>query len=103
MFSSSVRRAVAQPSPFVSAVANVSAPRMVCTQTLAVKQRRYSSSKPSSPADGRGAVVPVVAVKAEAKKGKKEGKKAKKGGLPSVPSTGHLQVKGMCISARVVL
>ena len=100
MFSSSVRRAVyAQPSPFVSAIANVSAPRAVCTQTLAVKQRRYSSSKPSSPADGqRGVAVPVVQVKAgESKKGKKAQKKKGTEGLPSVPSTGHLQVKGMPI------
>lgn len=108
MFVSSVRRAVyaAQPSPFISAI-SASAPRAVSTQTLALRQRRYSSSKPSSPADGPKGVADVPApaqVKADgAKKKAKAQRKAKdntiKGredvqGLPSVPSTGHLQAKG---------
>lgn len=108
MFTSSVRRVVyaAQPSPFVSAI-SASAPRAVSTQTLALRQRRYSSSKPSSPADGPNGVANIPApaqVKADGTKKKaKSQRKAKdntiKGreaeeGLPSVPSTGHLQVKG---------
>ena len=106
MFTSSVRRAVyaAQPAPFVSAI-SASAPRAVSTQALALRQRRYSSSKPSSPADGaNGVAIPAPAMKSDgAKKKTKAQRKAKdntvKGreaieGLPSVPSTGHLQVKG---------
>ena len=106
MFTSSVRRAVyaAQPAPFVSAI-SASAPRAASTQALALRQRRYSSSKPSSPADGPKGVADVPApapVKADgAKKKAKAQRKAKDTkdveyvkGLPSVPSTGHLQVKG---------
>lgn len=108
MFTSSVRRAVyaAQPSLFVSAV-SASAPRAVSTQTLALRQRRYSSSKPSNPADGPNGVANIpepAQVKADgAKKKAKAQRKAKDSTLkareaveelPSVPSTGHLQVKG---------
>ncbi len=103
MFTSSLRRAVtaAQPTPFVSALANA-APRAVCTQVLATQlARRFSSSKPSSPADGTNGTIAVPIVKADGSKKKAKAQRKTKDtaaediqGLPSVPSTGHLQVKG---------
>lgn len=118
MFTSSVRRAAlaAQPSPLVASLAT-SAPRAVSTQSLSCRplQRRYSSSKPSNPADGPKGVpdnvsaAPAAQADAPAKKSKtSRARKAKdvaasctvKGrdetmqNLPSVPSTGHLQIKG---------
>jgi hypothetical protein len=107
MFSNSVRRAALAVKP-TSAIVS-SAPRAVSTQALSCRplQRRYSSSKPSSPADGSKPVVDVAATpRTENGKSKKQRRKAKDAApksdltsnLPSVPSTGHLQGKGTSLA-----
>jgi hypothetical protein len=121
MFTSSVRRAAfaVQPSPIVASI-SAAVPRAAASQTLSCRstQRRYSSSKPSNADGPKGVVsgspsVPAPAARAEAKKAKGKGAKKAKDvverctvkardeafqKLPSVPSTAHVQGKGMSIS-----
>ncbi|KFY64240.1 hypothetical protein V496_03386 [Pseudogymnoascus sp. VKM F-4515 (FW-2607)] len=121
MFTSSVRRAAfaAQPSPIAASLAT-SVPRAVSTQSLSCRplQRRYSSSKPSSPADGSKGVaegsVPAAPAQTRSEGAKKKTQRTRKAkgaaahtvkgrdeafdNLPSVPSTHHLQVKDIAAS-----
>ncbi|PVH76367.1 hypothetical protein DL98DRAFT_465051 [Cadophora sp. DSE1049] len=108
MISSSVRRAafMAPQIPIVSSFYLSSiAPRTATTssQLFSYRQRRYSSSKPSSPADGSSGINEIAAAPGKSKskadgKGKKKGKdsaanKARDEStryLPSVPSTQHI-------------
>ena len=119
MFTSSVRRAAlaVQPSPIAASVATTLT-RAVSTQGLPYRpsQRRYSSSKPSNPADGSKGVaegsVPATPAQAQSEGPKKKSQRSRKAkgaasshtvkgrdeamqNLPSVPSTHHLQVKGL--------
>ncbi|TVY28299.1 hypothetical protein LHYA1_G003687 [Lachnellula hyalina] len=114
MFSSSVRRvaSTATPIPTVSSFSN-SAQRAVAAQALSYRshQRRYSSSKPSSPADGSKGVTHGQGEAAAAAPARPEGeKKASRASkkkskdlalsgkgrdeslrnLPCVPSTHHI-------------
>lgn len=114
MFSSSVRRAAltTPPAPIVSSL-STAAPRAAASQTLSYQchQRRYSSSKPSSPADGsKGSAEAVPAAPSQARPdGEKKSSRASKRkakdddpsssmkgrhesmqNLPSVPSTQHI-------------
>ncbi|OBT56548.1 hypothetical protein VE04_04412 [Pseudogymnoascus sp. 24MN13] len=108
MFTSSVRRAAfaAQPSPIAASLAT-SVPRAVSTQSLSCRplQRRYSSSKPSSPADGSKGVAegpgpaPPAQTRSEgAKKKTQRTRTASDAPLTPVPSTHHLQVKDIAAS-----
>ena len=114
MFSSSVRRVAlsAPPSPIVSSFSSTAAPRAAVSLSTRGHQRRFSSSKPSSPADGSNGIAEGQTVPAAPAKARPEGeaksrsikKKAKdvatkstvKGRdesmlhLPSVPSTQHI-------------
>ncbi len=123
MLSSSAWRAAlsAQPSPVIVCVAS-SVPRTVATQALSYRrshQRRCSSSKPSSPADGskritEGQSVPAAPAqtrtdgekKAAARSSRRKPKDVAASctmktrdetmqNLPSVPSTHHIKGKGM--------
>ena len=116
MFSYSVRRAAltAPQTPIASSITGT-APRAAASQALSYRshQRRLSSSKPSSPANGskgvtQGEEVPATPAQARAdseKKAPRTGKrKAKEAvanntvkgrdgamqNLPSVPSTQHI-------------
>jgi hypothetical protein len=119
MFSSSVRRAAstAPPIPTASSFSN-SAHRVAASQALSYRshQRRHSSSKPSSPADGskgvtdgqgvaaaaaharpkdektKGEKKPAQSSKKKAKDGASSGKGKDKSiqNLPCVPSTHHI-------------
>ncbi|TVY15276.1 hypothetical protein LARI1_G008521 [Lachnellula arida] len=114
MFSSSVRRvaSTAPPIPTASSFSN-STQRVVAAQALSYRshQRRYSSSKPSSPADGSKRVTDGQGVAAAAAHARPEGEKKSsraskkktkdsassgKGrdesiqNLPCVPSTHHI-------------
>ena len=114
MFSSSVRR-VASTAPPISTASSFSnsAQRAAASQALSYRshQRRYSSSKPSSPADGSKGVTDGQGVAAAAahappegeKKSTRSSKKKTKDGassgkgrdesiqnLPCVPSTHHI-------------
>jgi hypothetical protein len=105
MLPSSVRRVVstAPSSPVVASLAS-SAPRAAASVFgRAYKpnghQRRYSSSKPSSPDDGSRdfAARPSVPASGGSKAtGEKRKRKAKDAGpqLPSVPSTRHIKDEG---------
>ncbi|KAH7319228.1 hypothetical protein BKA65DRAFT_514046, partial [Rhexocercosporidium sp. MPI-PUGE-AT-0058] len=116
MFSSSVRRAAftAPPTPIASSfhlstIAPQTARKAASSQAFSYRQRRYSSSKPSSPADGSSGINEIAATPGKSKnkndgekKGKKKGKdnaaanSSAKGRdesmrhLPSVPSTQHI-------------
>ena len=120
MFSSSVRRVAftAPQTPLAPSLAS-SAPRAIATHGLSYRchQRRLSSSKPSSPADGskgvsEGEAVPThtQARPAGEKKSSRTGKRKAKDGatnltakgrdkafetLPSVPSTQHIAPQRM--------
>jgi hypothetical protein len=125
MFSSSARRAAltAPQTPIASSLTCI-APRTAATQALSYHshQRRLSSSKPSSPADGskgvaNGEEVPRALAQArpdEEKKSSRTGKrkakdvvpnaKARNGAfqnLPSVPSTQHIAPTRKLISICV--
>jgi hypothetical protein len=116
MFSSSVRRAAltAPQTPIASSLASP-APRAAAAQALSYRchQRRFSSSKPSSPADGskgvtQGEEVPATPAQARPDGEKKSSRTGKRKGkdvvanntvkgrdsamqnLPSVPSTQHI-------------
>ncbi|RDL33212.1 Uncharacterized protein BP5553_08651 [Venustampulla echinocandica] len=111
MFSSSVWR-VASTAPSIPTALS-SAPRAAASQILSYRnhQRRYSSSKPPSPADGSngvadGRAVPAAPAQARpdgGKKGSRSSRKKTRDGavgakgkeealhnLPSVPSTQHI-------------
>jgi len=110
MFSSSVRRAAftAPQTPIASSFHLSSiAPRTataVSSQVFSYRQRRYSSSKPSSPADGSSGINEITAAPGKSKskadgKGKKKAKDSAAANkardestryLPSVPSTQHI-------------
>ncbi|KAK2625700.1 hypothetical protein QTJ16_005012 [Diplocarpon rosae] len=108
MFSSSVRRvAFAAPQKPIAASLCLSntAPRTASSQVFPYRSRRYSSSKPSSPADGSSGINELSAAPAKSKSKTQGKKKAAKdvatnaGGkgrdetmlhLPSVPSTQHI-------------
>jgi len=126
MFSSSVRRAAlsAPPVPILSPLSSA-APRVAASHSLTYRchQRRYSSSKPSSPANGpkgisEGQTVPATPSQSGSDGEKKTStrtsrRKAKdvaasctvKGrdetmqNLPSVPSTNHIAPNQICASA----
>lgn len=95
--------ATAPASPVVSSLAS-STPRAAATAaySLAVKpighQRRYSSSKPSSPDDGSRDFTARPSVPATKPAGEKRKRKAKETPalppLPSVPSTRHIKDEG---------
>jgi hypothetical protein len=104
MLPSSVRRVVAAApqSPAVSSLA-ASVPRAAAAYNLPCKrngfsQRRYSSSKPSSPDDGSRdfAPRPVPASRAKSDKAKGQAKEAAPQ-PPSVPSTRHIGDEGLFI------
>jgi hypothetical protein len=120
MFSSSVRRvAFTAPQTPLTPSLTSSAPRAVATHSLSYRchQRRLSSSKPSSPADGskgvaEGEAVPThtqarpASEKKSSRTGKRKAKEsasnyaAKDGdkafqSLPSVPSTQHIAPQRM--------
>ena len=119
MLPSSVRRVVstAPSSPVVASLAS-STPRAaaaaaaVAAYSRAYKpnghQRRYSSSKPSSPDDGSRDFAPRPAVPASGSSkstGEKRKRKAKDASvapqLPSVPSTRHIKDEGRLLRVCV--
>ncbi|KAK0632446.1 hypothetical protein B0T14DRAFT_560136 [Immersiella caudata] len=114
MLPSSVRRVVstAPSSPVVSSLTS-SAPRAAASVFgRAYKpnghQRRYSSSKPSSPDGGSRdfAARPTVPASGNSKTtGEKRKRKAKDAApqLPSVPSTRHIKDEGLALSAFFAL
>lgn len=106
MLNSSVRRVVAAAAPQSPAASSVTSavPRAAVAYSLpyrpaGVHQRRYSSSKPSSPDDGSRDYTSRPSVPAEESKttGEKRKRKAKEPvpQLPSVPSTRHIKNEGM--------
>ncbi|KAK4177732.1 hypothetical protein QBC36DRAFT_326334 [Triangularia setosa] len=107
----SVRRAVAtaapqSPATVVSSLA-ASAPT-VAFKANGLHQRRYSSSKPSSPDDGTRdfAARPSVPASGNSKTtGEKRKRKAKDAGpqLPSVPSTKHIKDEALALSTFFAL
>jgi len=124
MFSSSVRRvAFTAPQTPLTPSLTSSAPRAIATHSLSYRchQRRLSSSKPSSPADGskgvaEGEAVPThtqarpASEKKSSRTGKRKAKEsasnyaAKDGdkafqSLPSVPSTQHIAPQQIYASA----
>ncbi|KAH8813212.1 hypothetical protein F5884DRAFT_787748 [Xylogone sp. PMI_703] len=123
MFSSSVRRvAISAPSTPVTTSITSSAPRATTSRALKYRhQRRYSSSKPSSPPDGSKGVTGGQDVAAAPAQRPESGKKSGRTGrrktkeesagyasrvkdetlhnLPSVPSTQHIAPNQICASA----
>ncbi|KAH8597644.1 hypothetical protein B0O99DRAFT_81259 [Bisporella sp. PMI_857] len=126
MFSTSVRRvgAIVPQTPIISSLANT-APRAGASQVFSYRshQRRFSSSKPSNPADGSkgvaaGQAVPAAPTQAtlEAENGKKAQKTGKTKAknvsakrtlkardknmqnIPSVPSTHHIKPTQIAVS-----
>lgn len=106
MINSSVRRAVATASQQTPVFATLStAPRATVALSSRCHQRRYSSSKPSSPDNGSkdiaaGQSVPAAAKPSDSKaSGEKRKRKAKDASelakrLPVVASTSHLSPEG---------
>ncbi|KAK0123130.1 hypothetical protein ONS96_010134 [Cadophora gregata f. sp. sojae] len=108
MFSSSVRRVAftAPQTPIASSfhVSSIAPRTAASSQVFTYRQRRYSSSKPSSPADGSSGINEIAAAPGKSKskadgKGKKKGKNTAAANktrdestrhLPSVPSTQHI-------------
>ena len=135
MFSSTVRRAASSaPQTSIANSLSSATPRAIVSQALSYRcnQRRFSSSKPSSPADGskgvaEGQAVPAAPAKARSKakaskprsdgEQKSQTKKAKdiaasatvKGRdesmlhLPSVPSTQHVTPLRKFVLCRFLL
>ncbi|KAL2255414.1 hypothetical protein VTK26DRAFT_3424 [Humicola hyalothermophila] len=112
MIPSSVRRVVAESPAVVSSLAS-SAPRAAISLGLQCRptglhQRRYSSSKPSSPDDGSRDFAPRPAVpasrgsKTPGQKGKNQPKEAAPQ-PPSVPSTRHIGDEGLALSTFFAL
>ncbi|KAK4648029.1 uncharacterized protein QC761_106510 [Podospora bellae-mahoneyi] len=107
----SVRRAVASAAPQspVTVVSSLtaSAPK-AAYKANGLHQRRYSSSKPSSPDDGARdfAARPSVPASGNSKTtGEKRKRKAKDAGpqLPSVPSTKHIKDEALALSTFFAL
>ncbi|KAK4194870.1 hypothetical protein QBC40DRAFT_290013 [Triangularia verruculosa] len=107
----SVRRVVASAAPQSPATAvsslAASAPKSAYRAT-GLHQRRYSSSKPSSPDDGTRdfAARPSVPASGNSKTtGEKRKRKAKDAGpqLPSVPSTKHIKDEALALSTFFAL
>ncbi|KAL2271317.1 hypothetical protein VTJ83DRAFT_688 [Remersonia thermophila] len=104
----SVRRVVAAAAPSSPAVSSLasSAPRAaaysVGLRKTGLHQRRYSSSKPSSPDDGSRDFAPRPV---PASRGSKSEKKAKAPvpQPPSVPSTRHIGDEGLALSTFFAL
>jgi len=115
MFPSSVRRAVAAvpQAPAVSTISLASAaPRAAAAAAYGrPAQRRYSSSKPSSPNDGprdfaaRSSVPASSSSKAAGEKRKRKVKDAAPAvaQLPSVPSTRHIKDESFALSTFFAL
>ncbi|RFU34380.1 hypothetical protein B7463_g2011, partial [Scytalidium lignicola] len=126
MFSSSVRRVAlsAPPTPITSSISASAAPRATASRALKYRhQRRYSSSKPSSPPDGSKGIADGQAVATAPAQSRPEGGKKSSGrtgrrktkeesagyasrvkdeamhNLPSVPSTQHIAPTQICASA----
>jgi len=104
MFSSAVRRVAltSQQTPIAASLSS-KAPRAAASQTLSYRshQRRHSSSKPSSPADGSRGVAEGQVPARHAQSSKRKGKTVAEvsvakerdetmQNLPSVPSTNHI-------------
>ncbi|KAK5663778.1 hypothetical protein OQA88_4209 [Cercophora sp. LCS_1] len=114
MLPSSVRRviATAPASPVVSSLAS-STPRAAATAAYGLTakpnghQRRYSSSKPSSPDDGSrdfAARPSVPTTKPAAEKRKRKAKDSSAPPpLPSVPSTRHIKDEALALSTFFAL
>jgi hypothetical protein len=111
MLPSSVRRVVAATpqSPAVSSLAS-SVPRAAVSYSLpyrptGLQQRRYSSSKPSSPDDGSKdfAARPVPASRGSKTEKTKGQAKAAAPQPPSVPSTRHIGDEGLALSTFFAL
>lgn len=131
MISSTAWRAAlsAQSSPAIICIAT-SVPRTVATQAISYRpshQRRCSSSKPSSPADGskritEGQSVPAAPAQTRAEDEKKPAARNNRRkpkdvsasctmrasnetiqNLPSVPSTHHIKGKGIWLYSNRVL
>ncbi|KAK3393568.1 hypothetical protein B0H63DRAFT_516753 [Podospora didyma] len=115
MLPSSVRRVVSTTpqSPVVSSLTST-VPRATATFSLSYRpnghQRRYSSSKPSSPDDGsrdlaaRPSVPASNGTKATGEKRKRKAKEtAAVPQLPSVPSTRHIKDEGLALSTFFAL
>lgn len=110
MINSSVRRAVATVSQQTPVFTTLStAPRAAVSLCHRGHQRRYSSSKPSSPDNGpkdlaAGQSVPAAAKPSDAKtSGEKRKRRAKDASemvkkLPVVPSTAHLSPEALGLS-----
>lgn len=98
MLPSSVRRVVAAapPSSLASSVPRAAAVYSLPYKPNSLHQRRYSSSKPSSPDDGSRdfAARPVPASRAKSEKAKGQAKGAAPQ-PPSVPSTRHIGDEGL--------
>ncbi|GAB1310563.1 Small ribosomal subunit protein mS38 [Madurella fahalii] len=114
MLNSSVRRVVAAAAPQSPAASSVASavPRAAVAYSLpyrpaGVHQRRYSSSKPSSPDDGSRDYTSRPSVPAEESKttGEKRKRKAKEPvpQLPSVPSTRHIKNEALALSTFFAL
>ncbi|EAQ93129.1 hypothetical protein CHGG_01364 [Chaetomium globosum CBS 148.51] len=111
MLPSSVRRVVAATpqSPTVSSLSS-SVPRAAASYSLSYRptgfqQRRYSSSKPSSPDDGSKdfAARPVPASRSSKTEKSKGQAKAAAPQPPSVPSTRHIGDEGLALSTFFAL
>ncbi|KAL2199388.1 hypothetical protein P885DRAFT_75806 [Corynascus similis CBS 632.67] len=111
MLPSSVRRVVvaAPQSPTVSSLASA-VPRAAASYSLPYRptglhQRRYSSSKPSSPDDGSKdfAARPVPASRGSKSEKSKGQAKAAVPQPPSVPSTRHIGDEGLALSTFFAL
>ncbi|KAK3897534.1 hypothetical protein C8A05DRAFT_19726 [Staphylotrichum tortipilum] len=111
MLPSSVRRVVAAAVPQSHAVSSLasSVPRAAAAclpyKQTGLHQRRYSSSKPSSPDDGSKdfAARPVPASRAKTEKSKGQAKAAAAPQPPSVPSTRHIGDEGLALSTFFAL
>ncbi|KAK4152540.1 hypothetical protein C8A00DRAFT_44436 [Chaetomidium leptoderma] len=112
MLPSSVRRVVAAAAPQSPAVSSLacSAPRAAAAYSRPYKanglhQRRYSSSKPSSPDDGSRdfAARPVPASRASKTEKAKGQAKGATPQPPSVPSTRHIGDEGLGLSTFFAL
>ncbi|KAH6619285.1 hypothetical protein B0J18DRAFT_240299 [Chaetomium sp. MPI-SDFR-AT-0129] len=110
MLPPSVRRAVvtAPQSPAASTMASsVSrAAAVACGITYrpsGLQQRRYSSSKPSSPDNGPKDITARPVPTSRGSKSEKSKAKSKAPQPPSVPSTGHIGDEGLALSAFFAL
>ncbi|KAK4144386.1 uncharacterized protein C8A04DRAFT_36635 [Dichotomopilus funicola] len=110
MLPPSVRRAVATApqSPTASTLASTvsRAAAAACGITYrpsGLQQRRYSSSKPSSPDNGPKDITARPVPTSRGSKSEKSKAKSKAPQPPSVPSTGHIGDEGLALSAFFAL